>query len=201
MGSTVKLKKCPDHEACQLESKDDGPWEHTPSSKPLGARLSNFAQWQRDTMEEIDVQGHKSRNRLRSATESEARFRQLEGGVDRTLSKVLAVEAKFAHIEDQVRAALSHAQQAEAHSRERLLKAEDKLATFDKVSHALARLESLQKELRDLSAGIRADMDRLLDRLNEVARQVTHEREERLEATAKEQRQIRALSQRIEDRR
>ena len=39
-GSTVVLRKCGEHEGCQLESRNDGPWRHTPASRPLVERLT-----------------------------------------------------------------------------------------------------------------------------------------------------------------
>ena len=43
-------------------------------------------------LDEITVDGHKSKNRLQAATESEARFRQIESGIDHTFSRLQAIE-------------------------------------------------------------------------------------------------------------
>src|SRR5688572_2495344 len=53
----LRLRKCAEHEDCQLQKVDDGDWEHTPSKRTIGERLAPAKELERqlsDALSRVD---------------------------------------------------------------------------------------------------------------------------------------------------
>ncbi len=133
-GSTVVLRKCGEHEGCQLESRDDGPWRHTPASRPLVERLTQRPEAQKAL--ELRLAGEVS-----AASKLRTRLVEQAEGVTQRLGRLDDVVALLPKVETRHR-------EAEAVG-DRLSDLQDETELLAlRLRHALERVDAVEGELQ-----------------------------------------------------
>jgi hypothetical protein len=196
-GRSVVLKKCGQHDECQLQQVNGGEWEHTPRQTPLSTRLAPpLPDYSSVTAaaEAVKDQAHRDGLKVANAADrAGALVRTLESRAfdlhdlrdqltRRMPETVEAIEERAARL-DGIAAELFATINALA---ERI----GGIQRFERVEELYGVVEKARDEWRGGMAAFGA-------RLDDVEHRVNHEREERLQATAKGQRQVREIMRTI----
>lgn len=106
MGQVLKLRKCEEHESCQLQSVDGGDWQHTPADTHIASRFSKLSDAQRETLERITQEMERAQNTRAWAEESALRVISLE-------ERCARLEARLAGLQGETQLKLLVLQEAE----------------------------------------------------------------------------------------
>lgn len=235
MGRTLTLRKCGEHEDCQLQSLNRGPFEHTPVTRSVADRLRLGPESQRALEATLAEQIGSARNLTVTLEETTERSRAQTGAIadalqhlPRVLELTERAEAALQRI-DLLRQGMDARAAQLATSVERVDRMEGRLAArqhdveraartaveartvaegvatrlTERLHHAnalldrgddlttkLGRIDAVLEAVAQFEERIEGVLAGLAKRLGEVERQIDLEREQRIQDTAKHQRQL-----------
>lgn len=197
-GRTVSLRKCPDHDDCQLQQVNDGEWEHTPRRTSLAARLAPPLPDRAKLEDEAAEVTARARTAGAAVANAAAR-------ADHILRQVAARRLEL----DDLRA------QLERRMPDTLAGIEDRGARLAEIAEGLSgtvnalaeragnvqrleRVDELWSAVEEARSEWQAAVAALSSRLDDLERRVKHERTERLQSVEKQQRTNRNIVEMIE---
>lgn len=198
MGRTVALRLCPDHDRCQLESVDDGPWQHTPQGMPTALRLAPPP----PDLDAIAFQAEAVARRLdkdagritSGAATVEAQARQLDATDARVSELTEELERRIPQLVTDVEQRAADIGIITAALQPEIERIGERLSDVHRLEQVGALYQLLEESTSEWRAGLKA----LGARLDIVEHDIRKEREERLAAVRKSSQQARNLARLIE---
>lgn len=187
----LKLRKCEEHDDCQLQQIDDGDWEHTPKDTPFQERFGgSLTPAQEALLHRLTEDVRRANNTREWAEEAAMRIVMLEQVSIQTEQRLRDLEYR---LDETLRLAQESVDRVSVKAQEVEALADRASKLIDKAS----RIEDVYKRAGELEDLVKAESHDLNLRVDKVENKTKHEREERLQATQKAQRQIQMLSERI----
>jgi chromosome segregation ATPase len=149
----VRLRKCSEHEQCQLQSTNREEWVHTPQHRSIGERFSYLSPAQSEQIERIALAMQRAENNRQWSEETALRTAGLEVRLEdriETLEQVLAPIAdsmlKATHDAEEQGNQLDHTIEQMKVRIARLDAGLEKLADIDALH---ARMDKVERERKD----------------------------------------------------
>lgn len=199
MPRTVRLRKCSEHEEdCQLQSTDDGPWEHTPQTRNIATRFGTLAGWEQEVKESVTRNLHKTENMRAWAAEAEARMRSVE----RFLDTLKPLPARFRSLETRLEDVIHDTREIATQFEERVQRMDDMSGRFahgleqlDEINQVYRLIEKSDKERLHYSLDLVRRLDTMEARMKDTIEALADETAKRMATNSKLKQQL----DRVED--